>query len=225
MNKWPRRNSLSGHGAARQKLDEVGGQAGRCTPCVEVLCHIGVRACWGDSPVSHIGVRAHWGWWRPGGWPDSGRLHERGHAGPPGLGGGNGAGRCGSGTLGGPGSVWAAMLDGVAASGGCGPGHGAWGGLFQRPAACLLDLMVMATQWPQIAQARSAALVVGHGVVEVGVAARPRAAGISTGGLAGLDQVPQRGRGLVGGRFPGVVAVAAAQPGEGEGPPVASGTR
>ena len=116
------------------------------------------------------------------------------------------------------------VLDGVAASGWGGPGHGAGGGLFECPAGCLFDLVVVAAQRAQVAQAGAAAVVVGDGVVEVGVAAGPGAAGETAGGLPGFDQVPQRGRGLVGGRLPGVVAVPAAQPGEGEGPPVAFGT-
>src|SRR5215469_13400204 len=116
------------------------------------------------------------------------------------------------------GASWALMLDRVAASGWGGPGHRARGGLVKFPAACLLDLVVMSTQWTQVAQASPAALVKGHSVVEVGVATGSPAAGKGTRGLPGPDQMPQHRSGLVRRRLPRMVTVAAAQPRERESP-------
>ena len=90
--------------------------------------------------------------------------------------------------------------------------------MVEAPARGLFDLVVMSAEGGEVAQAGFAAVVVGEGVVGVALGGWPSAAGEDAGGVAEVDQVAQRGGGPVGECFPGVVAVAARQRGESEGP-------
>jgi hypothetical protein len=54
----------------------------------------------------------------------------------------------------------------------------------------LFGLVVAAAEGSQIAQARRAAIVVGHGVVGVALLGRAAAAGENAGGMPDLDKVP-----------------------------------
>jgi len=104
------------------------------------------------------------------------------------------------------------------ASGGCGPGESAGAGLLEGPSWGLFHLVVVSAKGGEVAQASFAAGLVSDGVVGVALGRGAAAAGEDAGGVAEGDQVAQGSRGLVGGCFPGVVAVAAGQWREGEGP-------
>src|ERR1022692_3450454 len=84
-----------------------------------------------------------------------------------------------------------AGLCGVGASAGEGPGEGAWLGLFEVPAGCLLGAVVASAERGAVAFARPPALVVGNGVVVVASAGRSPAAGERAGAVPGFEQVPQ----------------------------------
>src|SRR5258708_38238268 len=78
--------------------------------------------------------------------------------------------------------------------------------------------MVMPAQRSEVAQARSASSVVGHGVVGVAARGGPPATGIGAGGMPDLDQVTQRRGRPVCGSLLGMIAAVAGQHREAEGP-------
>ena len=98
-------------------------------------------------------------------------------------------------------------LDPVAAAVGERPHQDARLWLIEPPALYLFGPVMTAAQRGEVAFARPPALVIGHGVVLVATSCRATATGERAGPLPDPDHMPQRGRGLVAGRFPLVQAV------------------
>src|ERR1035437_8715598 len=90
-----------------------------------------------------------------------------------------------------------AWFCGVGASAGKCPGEGAWLGLPEVPAGCLLGAVVASAERGEIAFARPAALVIRDRVVVVASAGRPPAAG-QRGGGGPRPEEGGRGGGWVG---------------------------
>jgi hypothetical protein len=79
-------------------------------------------------------------------------------------------------------------------------------------------LVMMSTQRGKIAQTRAATTVVCEGMVGVALCSGASAPGESAREMPDPDQVTQARRRLVGGCFPGVIALAAVEPGESDRP-------
>src|ERR1700761_792887 len=104
----------------------------------------------------------------------------------------------------------------VVAPGGGGPAHDAGLGLSEAPAFGLFTSMVVTAQRGQVAFAGPAALVVGHGVVQVAAGGGTLAAGGGAGWVAGLDEVLEPAAGLIAGFLVPVVAAVPGQGGDGQ---------
>jgi hypothetical protein len=96
----------------------------------------------------------------------------------------------------------------------------AWFWLFEPPALCLFNAVVVAAERGEVTGTRESAMVPGIGVIKVAAGRRLPAPRRRAGRVAGGDQVPERAAGPVAGLGLGVIAGAADDGAELQGPGV-----